>query len=287
MVELWCAGRDPNNAYGYRKAFLLCRDAVEDLRENRIWWRRLVQFVKVASFVGTLSNSLEACVKALVFALILLFSATCAHAEVKQSAADSFFITFSESVSATPARTYAAIAQPQAWWSNEHTWSGKAANLSLKPEAGGCFCERWKDGSAEHGRVIMALPDRLLRLDSALGPLQEFSLKGILSFWIKTDDSGATRLDVEYRVNGASSSGLDQFAPKVDEVLGAQFARLVRYIDSGNPEAPPAVKEDHPDQRAAVLEEWKKSAETESAPGASKDKPAKAKPAKPESKDHP
>ncbi|MEO5559064.1 MAG: hypothetical protein ABIR10_05225 [Dokdonella sp.] len=213
-----------------------------------------------------------------------------AHAEVKQSAADSFLITFSNPVAATPAKTYAAIAQPQSWWSNEHTWSGKASNLSLKAEAGGCFCERWKDGSVEHGRVIMALPDKVLRLESALGPLQEFSLKGILSFWIKTGDDGATQLVVEYRVNGANGSGLDTFAPNVDEVLGEQVARLVRYIDSGNPEAPPKEESpSHVDARAAVLQEWKKSAEAEKAAqsgalDAQKGKPAKAKPTKPAGK---
>jgi uncharacterized protein YndB with AHSA1/START domain len=211
-----------------------------------------------------------------------------AHAEVKQSAPDSFFITFSNPIAATPAKTYTALAQPQLWWSSEHTWSGKAANLSLKPEAGGCFCERWKEGSVEHGRVIMALPDKLLRLDSALGPLQEFALKAILSFWIKTADDGATQLVVEYRVNGASASGLDKFAPGVDEVLGAQVARLVRYIDSGNPEAPPVppvVKEDKPAARAAILEEWKRSAEAAKAEEAN-GRPAKTKPAA-ANKDHP
>jgi uncharacterized protein YndB with AHSA1/START domain len=223
------------------------------------------------------------------FALAALLPAACAHAEIRQSAADSFFLAFSEPVSATPAKTYAAIAQPQQWWSSEHTWSGKAANLSLKPEAGGCFCERWKDGSVEHGRVIMALQDQLVRLDSALGPLQEFALKAILSFWIKTGDDGTTQLTVEYRVNGASDSGLDKLAPNVDEVLGAQVARLVRYIDSGNPEAPAVAESATPnaDARAAILQEWKQSAEVEKAAAAQKGRPAKAKPLKPVSKEHP
>lgn len=223
--------------------------------------------------------------RAVVFVASIFSLAASAQAEVKQSAPDSFFITFSNPIAATPAKTYAALAQPQLWWSSEHTWSGKAANLSLKPEAGGCFCERWKEGSVEHGRVIMALPDKLLRLDSALGPLQEFALKAILSFWIKTADDGASQLVVEYRVNGASASGLDKFAPGVDEVLGAQVARLVRYIDSGNPEAPPIAKEDKPAARAAILEEWKQSAEAAKAEEAN-GKPAKTKPAA-ANKDHP
>jgi uncharacterized protein YndB with AHSA1/START domain len=193
----------------------------------------------------------------------LLFCAGIAHAEVSQSAADGFLIVISNPVGATPAKTYAALIQPQHWWNGEHTWSGEAANLSLKPEAGGCFCEHWAEGSAEHGRVVMALPGKLLRLDAALGPLQEFALTGALSFWIKTDEDGATQLNVEYRVNGAGASGLDAFAPKVDEVLSMQVARLVRYIDSGDPEPPPPPPTDaqaNASARAAMLGEWARDA---------------------------
>jgi len=171
----------------------------------------------------------------------LLACATSAHAEVKQAAADGFLIAFSEPTTATPAKAYAAVTAIPAWWDSEHTWSGKASNLSLKAEAGGCFCERWPGGSVEHGRVIMALPDKLLRLDTALGPLQEFALNGILSFWIRTDeDDGSTRIDIEYRVNGSSTSGLDAFAPQVDEVLGAQVVRLKRFVETGRADEPPA-----------------------------------------------
>ena len=212
-----------------------------------------------------------------------LLCANLAHAEVRQSAADSFLVVFSEPVSATPAKAYASIAQIQHWWSDEHTWSGKAANLSLKAEAGGCFCERWKEGSVEHGRVIMALPDQLLRLDAALGPLQEFALQGILSFRIKSGDDGATRLDVEYRVNGASASGLDTFAPKVDEMLGVQVARLVRYIDTGNPEQPLVATPAEPsaDARAAMLAEWARQAAAERSADSKKPKTTAPKSHKP------
>ncbi len=199
--------------------------------------------------------------KSAVFAACLLLLAVRAHAEVKQAAADGFLVSISAPLAVTPARVYAALAQPARWWSGEHTWSGKATNLRLDATAGGCFCERWKGGSAEHGRVIMAMPDQLLRLDAALGPLQEFALKGTLSFWIRVGDDGATRLDVEYRVNGASASGLDQFAPAVDQVLDTQVARLKRYLETGNPEPPPpAPAVDDASSRAAILKAWEKDA---------------------------
>ena len=185
--------------------------------------------------------ALRASIKRFLRALVLavaLCGATSVFAEVKQSSADGFLISFSAPVAATPSTTYADVVQIQRWWNGEHTFSGKSSNLSLKAEAGGCFCEKWSGGSVEHGRVIMALPGKVLRLDAALGPLQEFALKGILSFWIKTEDS-ATTLTVEYRVNGASASALDTFAPSVDDVLGMQVDRLRRFIATGNPEPPP------------------------------------------------
>jgi cell pole-organizing protein PopZ len=93
----------------------------------------------------------------------------------------------------------------------------------------------------------------MLRLRTALGPLQERALTGILTFFLKNEDS-TTTLTVEYRVGGSSSSGLDQLAPSVDEVLGEQVARLRRYIATGNPE-PPA------EEKAAVAADAAKAKE--------------------------
>lgn len=223
-----------------------------------------------------------------VFRLLapLLLCAANASAEVRQSAADGFFVALSTPLAATPAKAWAGLLQMPHWWSGEHTFSGQATNLSLTAEAGGCFCERWKGGSVEHGRVTMALPERLLRLDAALGPLQEFALKGSLSFWIRPGDDGASRLEVEYRVNGAGASELDTFAPAVDAVLEEQVARLKRYIETGTPDAPVEPTQDgsapahaHAAARAAILEEWKKSAEASKTPA-----PAKRAPKQPATK---
>lgn len=172
-----------------------------------------------------------------VSAVFSLLFAVSACAEVKQAAPDAMVVAFSQSVAASPAKTYAAIANVGNWWSSEHTWSGSAKNLSLKPEAGGCFCENWEGGSAEHGHVIMTTRDKLLRLAANLGPLQAMAVSGVLTFELKPDGN-ATQLTLEYRVNGASSSALDKIAPGVDQVIGEQFARLSRYVETGNADAP-------------------------------------------------
>lgn len=218
--------------------------------------------------------------KHIAIAALLFISAGSAHAAVTQAAADGFALAYSASISAPPAKAYAAIAQVQQWWSDDYTWSGKAANLSLAPIAGACLCERWKEGSVEHGRVIAAVQDRLLRIDGALGPLQALATKGVLNFLINTGDDGATQLIVDYRVTGASESALDTLAPQVDQQLGAQIARLVRFINTGNAEqaAAPAAPASS-DVRAALLRAWATQAADENTP-APKSPPVPTKPAK-------
>jgi hypothetical protein len=87
----------------------------------------------------------------------------------------------------------------------------------------------------------MAQRDELLRLQTALGPLQALAVTGVLTFQLKPDDNGgaaATMLTLTYVVNGAGSSALDKIAPAVNDVLGEQFSRLVRFIETGKATAP-------------------------------------------------
>lgn len=177
----------------------------------------------------------------MVVLLVFAAAASTAHAEIQAATSDSFVIAYSQRIDAAPAMVYATLPAVDRWWNSAHTWSGDAANLSLKAEAGSCFCERWKDGTVEHGRVIMVVRDQLLRLQAALGPLQARALTGVLTFQLKPDEKdgrAATLLTLTYVVNGASASALDKIAPAVNEVLGEQFARLVRFIDTGKAAAP-------------------------------------------------
>src|SRR5690348_2391959 len=130
----------------------------------------------------------------------------------------------------------AALASIDRWWNGQHSYSGNAANLSLKAEAGGCFCERWTDGEVEHGRVVMAMRDQVLRLQASLGPLQGRAVNGVLTLQLTPDDASggrATLVSLTYTVNGSSASALDKVAPAVDGVLGEQLERLARYIETG------------------------------------------------------
>ena len=91
-----------------------------------------------------------------------------------------FLVTVRHEVKAPPPRLYAALGEIDRWWNGSHSYSGQAANLSLARQAGGCFCERWGNNSVEHARVVIALEDRMLRLEGALGPLQALAVNGVL-----------------------------------------------------------------------------------------------------------
>ena len=153
-----------------------------------------------------------------------------AHAEVKESGADHLLIQDTRVIHVSPDRLYAAIVDIGHWWSSEHTYSHDATHLSIQPEAGGCFCERWDNQSVAHGRVIWANPGHLLRLDTPLGPLQALAVQGVMTFALKPAPNG-TELHLDYRVNGSSASGLDKLAPTINEVLMAQLAQLQRFAE--------------------------------------------------------
>ncbi len=174
--------------------------------------------------------------RALAMSIALLLPLTAA-AEVQQSASDSAVIVHRFQVSASPDVAWAALTHPERWWPSDHTWSGNAANMRLRAEAGACFCENWDDNSAEHGRVIMALPGKLLRINGALGPLQEMAVTGVLSIQLAAKEDG-TEATVTYRLSGDASHKLDAFIPVVDKVVGQQFGSFASF--ASGPGARPA-----------------------------------------------
>ncbi len=158
-----------------------------------------------------------------------------AAAATSEVSATGFLVTLRQEVKATPHRLYEALGEVDKWWNGNHSWSGKASNLSLAKQAGGCFCERWGQNSVEHARVIHAFEERLLRLEGSLGPLQALAATSVLTFAIAPKDGGST-LVVTYRVAGNEAAGLQQLAGPVDGVIGEQVRRLVAYVETGKPD---------------------------------------------------
>lgn len=154
-------------------------------------------------------------------------------AELQQSAPDAALIEHRYRLAVTPAEAWQALIHPERWWPEDHTWSGQRANLGLSPVAGGCFCESWPGGSAEHARVVMAADSKMLRLRGSLGPLQEMAVTGVLTVKLAPVEGGTDAV-VTYRLSGDPSHALDQFVPVVDQVIGQQFGAFARHAGTAD-----------------------------------------------------
>lgn len=169
-------------------------------------------------------------------AVALCAAAVGARAEVAKASPTGFQLVYRAEVQATPAHVWRTLIQLPSWWSDRHTYSGQASNMSFDAQAGGCWCERWADGrSVEHGRVVLVLPERTLRVFASLGPLQELAVQGVWTHTLTATD-GKTVLQAGYRVAGDADAALDKLAPVVDRVMGEQFRRLKAMAENGRPE---------------------------------------------------
>ncbi|PAX07379.1 SRPBCC family protein [Sphingomonas lenta] len=147
------------------------------------------------------------------------------EAKVVSAASSGFEVASEAVVQASPERVWAALAVPATWWNPAHSWSGDAANLSLDLKSGGCFCERWAGGAAEHMRVTYVQHAKTLRMAGALGPLQAHGVAGAMTITLEPAATG-TRLTLRYVVGGSFPGGLDRVAPAVDGVLAEQVGCL-------------------------------------------------------------
>lgn len=162
----------------------------------------------------------------------LLASST--QAEVRLAAPGALAVEHRFQVNATPEAAWAVLVHPERYWPSSHTWSGSAANLSLAVEAGGCYCERWSAGSAEHGRVVMAIPGKRLRIRGALGPFQEMPVTGVLTVTLVATSEG-TEATVTYSLGGDASLKLGDMAAVVDAVVRQQFAGFASLASAPPP----------------------------------------------------
>lgn len=232
----------------------------------------------------------------LVMAALALMSAP-ARAEVVSRTETGFVIRLASEVTAAPADAWKTILTPAQWWQSQHTFSGDAANLTLDPQVGGCFCEvlprpegapvTQKPGGVQHMRVIYIEPPRALRLSGALGPLQSEALAATMTITVKPTEKGS-RVLFEYVVGGFMRYKVDEIAPAVDRMLTAQLASLAGKLGPvAEPVAKPALESDAPARdEPAVPVVPLKGAERFSLPPKG-GKPAPKASAKPEPKSEP
>jgi hypothetical protein len=182
----------------------------------------------------------EKTMRFLVLGLALLAvaaGAPVAWADIVSASPSTFVLHAQRTISAQPERVWNSLVQVGRWWDPEHSYSRDGRFMSLDPRAGGCWCERWRGGSVEHGRVILVMNQdgmRTLRIAAPLGPLQGMAVNAILTFTVTADTAGA-KIDMTYRVSGDPSLSLDQVGPGVNTVIMEQYERLIRFVTSGSP----------------------------------------------------
>jgi hypothetical protein len=163
-------------------------------------------------------------------AALLALSPTAAMAEVKDASASGFTLENSEWVAAPPDVAWAHLVEAVGqWWPADHTWWGDASKLSIRAEAGGCFCEIDGPRQAAHMAVAFVDPGRLLRMTGGLGPLQGMGLHGALEWRFAVENEG-TRITLWYRAGGYTPDDLSRLAAIVDRVQAQQLAALAGSI---------------------------------------------------------
>src|SRR5262245_8712947 len=95
----------------------------------------------------------------IMFVGLALFSAPAA-AEVVSADAHGFEVNNTVNLVIPVNQAYSAFSRLNSWWGDEHTYSGKAANMQLLLRPGGCFCEAIPTGGGvEHMRVSVVQPN--------------------------------------------------------------------------------------------------------------------------------
>ncbi|WP_369027257.1 SRPBCC family protein [Qipengyuania sp. RANM35] len=197
---------------------------------------------------------------------IALFSAAPVAAEVVETRADGFVTRDTVTVAATSMKTWLALTKPGDWWTDAHTWSGDASNMTLVPQAGGCFCEKVPgedrkdgfslDGSVQHMTVIQSYPLKVLRMRGGLGPLQGEPATGVLTITLK-EVEGGTRVLWEYNVGGPMRYKIDEISKAVDGVMTQQLRALGDHLgplDTAEDREPAATENPSPDSLEAEID---------------------------------
>ncbi len=187
-------------------------------------------------------RSFSGAATALVFATAL---AVPAQAEVTETSDSHFVVRHAVDIAAEPKDAWLALIAPGDWWDDSHTWSADASNLTLTPQAGGCFCERMPaedegetmglEGSVQHMMVVQAVPRKVLRMRGALGPLQSEPVDGVLTITMQEveDEDGevtGTRMVWEYVVGGTMRFEVPTISKAVDGVIGQQAMGLAETL---------------------------------------------------------
>ena len=157
-----------------------------------------------------------------------------ASAEVASRTDDSFTLTYERRVTASTDAVFAALGRPADWWSDAHTYSGAAANITVDLRPGGCWCEALPGGGVKHAEAVLVWPEqRMVRFDAPFGPLQSIGADAVLTMsWADAEGGAARTLKWTFVV---AAPGAGPLADPVDAVMAEQFGRLADHLTAAAP----------------------------------------------------
>ena len=162
--------------------------------------------------------------------VIALVSKVNAEPNVVHTSEFGFIVENQVTIQQPPQKVWQALVNDvDLWWPKDHSWWGEKSVFSIDAAAGGCFCEKVDNKSAEHMRISFVEPNKLLRMTGGLGPLQGMGMFGTLD-WQFVEVDGHTQLTLTYRVNGINPDGHEKLAPIVAKVQGLQLQGLANYL---------------------------------------------------------
>jgi uncharacterized protein YndB with AHSA1/START domain len=164
--------------------------------------------------------------------LLLALSLTSLRAEVVDSSRHGFTVMNKALIQASPEEVYEHFTHHIGqWWSDAHSWSGKAANISIDPRPNGCWCEQLPvNGQAVHMQTVFTKPGEMIRFQGALGPLQSMAVQGSMTLQF-TKVAEGTQVEWLYTVSGYHPKGMQIMAGPVDGVLAQQLGRLKEFVE--------------------------------------------------------
>jgi uncharacterized protein YndB with AHSA1/START domain len=161
--------------------------------------------------------------------IVLSLNASPAAGEVVSATSNGLHVRETVQMVVPTDRAYAAFSRLPGWWNREHTYSGDSANLALALTAGGCFCERLKNGGGvEHMRISFVDPGKRIVMTGSLGPLLYEATSGVMDIQFERVAGGA-KVTMDYRAAGFAEGGAEKLAPIVDSVLSDQMARYRKF----------------------------------------------------------
>ncbi len=167
--------------------------------------------------------------------LLVIVLAGAANCEVTDAGPGGFSLLQEVTIQAPRIDVWrAAVNEVGQWWSDDHTISGDAGNMTINARPQGCFCESIGEYSGVvHLTVTFVNTGVLLRLTGGLGPLGLMGVNGNMT-WEFFDAGDATTVKFSYVVGGYSPGGLDGIAGPVDFVIGEALVRLKAHVETGD-----------------------------------------------------